>query len=62
MSEEANMYYRFISEIEPSEEQLAFLMREVREDVRERKSILKSVIDENILREYQNVKKVFPNL
>ena len=56
------MYYRFISDYEPSEEQLAFLMQEVREEVRVKNENLQSVINENILREYQNVKKMFPNL
>ena len=56
------MYYRFISDDEPSEEQLAFLMQEVRDEVREKNENLRSVINENILREYQNAKKMFPNL
>jgi len=62
MANETNMYYRFMSDYEPSEEQLAFLMQEVREEVREKKSVLQSVIADNILREYQNAKKMFPNL
>ena len=62
MANETNMYYRFMSDHEPSEEQLAYLMQEVREEVRERKSVLQSVIADNILREYQNAKKMFPNL
>jgi hypothetical protein len=62
MANETDMYYRFMSDNEPSEEQLAFLMQEVREEVREKKSNLHSMITENIFREYQNVKKMFPNL
>ena len=62
MAKKTDMYYRFISDNEPSEEQLAFLMQEVREEVRKKKSTLQSVITENILREYQNAKKMFPNL
>jgi len=62
MANETNMYYRFISDHEPSEEQLAFLMQEVREEVRKKKSTLQSIIVDNILREYQNAKKMFPNL
>ena len=62
MANETNMYYRFVSDNEPSEEQLAFIMQEVREEVRERKSNLQSIITENILREYQNAKRMFPNL
>jgi hypothetical protein len=62
MANDANMYYKFVSDNEPSEEQLAFLMQEVREEVRRKNSILQSVIMENIQREYQNAKKMFPNL
>ena len=62
MANETDMYYRFTSDNEPSEVQLALLMREVREEVREKKSNLQSIIAENILREYQNGKKMFPNL
>ena len=56
------MYYRFTSDYEPSEEQLSLLMQEVREEVREKNEKMQSIINENILREYQNVKKMFPNL
>ena len=62
MLTEANMYYRFTSDNEPSEEQLATLMQEVREEVRAKNSNLQSVITNNIQREYENVKKMFPNL
>ena len=62
MANETNMYYKFISDNEPSEEQLANLMQEVREVVRKKNSNLQSVIAENILREYQNAKRMFPNL
>jgi len=62
MKKEINMYYRFKNDNEPSEEQLAFLMQEVGEEILKRKSNLQSVIMENILREYQNTKKMFPNL
>jgi len=62
MKHEINMYYRFKSDSEPSEEQLAFLMQEVGEEILKKKSNLQSVITENILREYQNTKKMFPNL
>ena len=62
MANKTNMYYRFTSDNEPSEEQLAVIMQEVREEVREKKSKTQSMIMENILREYQNVKKLFPNL
>jgi len=62
MENKVDMYYRFMSDNEPSEEQLTFLMQEVREEVREKNSNIQSVINENILREYQNAKRMFPNL
>jgi hypothetical protein len=60
--EEEKMYYRFMSDYEPSEEQLAILMQEVREVVREKNVNSQLIITENIRREYQNSKKMFPNL
>ena len=62
MANETNMYYRFTSDNEPSEEQLSTLMQEVREEVRKKNSNLQSVITENIQREYENVQRMFPNL
>ena len=62
MANEINMYYRFTSNNEPKEEQLSFLMQEVSEEVRQKNSILQSVIVENIQREYENIKKIYPNL
>jgi hypothetical protein len=62
MSNETNMYYRFTSDNEPQEEQLSFLMQEARKEVCEKNSNLQSVMMENIQREYENVKKIFPNL
>ena len=62
MANKTDMCYRFMSDNEPSEEQLAVLMQEVGEEVREKNSHLQSIIAENILREYQNVKNMFPNL
>ena len=62
MGEKANMYYRFISDKEPSEEQLTSLMQEVKEEVRRKNSNLQSMVLENIQREYQNAKRMFPNL
>jgi len=58
MANEVNMYYRFTSDNEPSEEQLSVIMQEVRE----KNAKIQSLIMENILREYQNAKKMFPNL
>ena len=62
MANEANMYYRFTSDSEPSEEQLSTLMQEVREEVQEKNSKLHLIVTENIQREYENAKKMFPNL
>ena len=62
MSIEVDMYYRFMGDSEPSEEQLTVLMQEVNEEVREKNSKLQSLVLENIQREYENIKKIFPNL
>jgi len=62
MANETNMYYRFTSDNEPNEAQLSLLMQEVKEEVRAKNSNLQSVITENIQREYENIKKIFPNL
>ena len=62
MANETNMYYRFISDKEPKEEQLLLLMQEVKEEVRKKNSNLQSTIVENIKREYENIKKIYPNL
>ena len=39
MANEANMYYRFTSDNEPKEEQLALLMQKERREVREKMQI-----------------------
>jgi hypothetical protein len=62
MANEINMYYRFTSDNEPKEEQLLLLMQEAQEEVRKKSSNLQSLIMENIQREYENIKKLFPNL
>jgi hypothetical protein len=62
MNNEINMHYRFISDDEPSEEQLAFLMQDVGKEIIKQKSNLQSIVLKNILLEYQNAKKLFPNL
>ena len=62
MANKTNMYYRFTSDNEPKEEQLLLLMQEIQEEVREKNSNLQSVIVKNIQREYENIKKIFPNL
>jgi len=62
MANGTNMYYRFLSDKEPKEEQLLLLMQEVKDEVREKNSNLQSIIVENIKREYENIKKIYPNL
>jgi hypothetical protein len=62
MTNKTNMYYRFTSDNEPNEEQLALLMQAVKEDVRAKNANLQAVIAENIQREYENAKRAFPNL
>ena len=62
MTNETNMYYRFTSDNEPKEEQLSLLMQEARAEVRKKNSNLQSVVTENIQREYENIKKIFPHL
>ena len=62
MVTETDMYYRFTSDNEPKEEQLALLMREVSEEVRKKNSSLQSEIVKNIKREYENIKRIFPSL
>jgi len=62
MANEINMYYRFTSNNEPKEEQLLLLMQEVSEEVRQKNLGLQSAIVENIRREYENIKKTYPNL
>jgi len=62
MANETKMYYRFTSDSEPKVEQLSLIMQEARKEVREKNSNLQSVITENIQREYENIKKIFPNL
>ena len=62
MTNNTDMYYRFTSNTEPREEQLISLMCDIEKEVRERNSNLQSLIEDNILREYQIVKKKFPNL
>jgi hypothetical protein len=62
MTNKPDMYYRFTSDEEPTDEQLLFLMQEANEEVRKKDSNLQSIIAENIQREYENIKKIFPNL
>jgi hypothetical protein len=61
MANDVNMYYRFTSDEEPTEEQLLRLMEEVRDEVRRKNANLDAIIMENIRKECENVKKLFPN-
>ena len=62
MQNKPDMYYRFLSDEEPTDEQLAYLMQEVRDKVIEENSKIQQIINDNILHEYENTKKRFPNL
>ena len=62
MANKTDMYYRFTSDDEPTEEQLETLMEEVAEEVRKKNANIQAIIEENIMRECENVKKLFPEL
>jgi hypothetical protein len=55
--EKVDMYYRFSSDEEPSDEQLAVIMEEVGEDVRRESAELKRKLHESLEREYQKAKE-----
>ena len=62
MISNTDMYYRFTSDDEPTEEQLETLMQEVAEEVRKENVNIQAIIKENIMRECENAKKLFPEL
>jgi hypothetical protein len=62
MSDNVNMHYRFTSDSEPTDEQLLALMKEIRADVRRESENLKTIVAENIRREYASVRAMFPDL
>jgi guanylate kinase len=62
MANEVDMSYRFTSDDEPTEEQLATLMQEAQEEVLKKDAKLQQIIAENIQREYENIKRLYPNL
>jgi len=62
MANDVDMYYRFTSDKEPTDEQLFTLMKEVESDVRQQNLNLQAVIAENIQREYNNARAIFPYL
>ncbi|GHT48135.1 hypothetical protein AGMMS49965_26320 [Bacteroidia bacterium] len=61
MSTDINSY-RFISDTEPTEQQLLTIMKEVEADVRQKSFERKNIIKENLKREYDNARARFPNL
>ena len=62
MIQTLNMAYQFIGNDEPSDEQLLAIMKEVEADViRKDKERKKQIID-NLQKEYENVRALFPNL
>lgn len=54
--------YRFISDTEPTEQQLLTIMKEVEADVRRKSFERTNIIKENLKREYDNARARFPNL
>lgn len=62
MANEVDMYYRFTSDSEPTDEQLLALMKEVQADVCRENENLKTIMAENIRREYDNARTMFPDL
>jgi hypothetical protein len=61
MSTDINSY-RFSSDTEPTDEQLLTIMKEVEADVRRKSFERKNSIKENLKREYDNARAMFPNL
>jgi hypothetical protein len=56
---EVDMYYRFTSNEEPTDEQLAVIMEEVGENVRRESSEISRKLREKIAREYQKAKEYY---
>ncbi|GHT78146.1 hypothetical protein AGMMS50262_20430 [Bacteroidia bacterium] len=61
MSTDMNSY-RFISDTEPTDQQLLTIMKEVEADVRQKSLERKNIIKENLKREYDNARAMFPDL
>jgi ribosomal protein L18E len=59
---EVNMYYRFTSDDEPTDEQLAVLMEEVGEEVRRQSAEINRKLLERIEHEYQKAKEYYDSL
>jgi hypothetical protein len=54
---EVDMYYRFTSDEEPTDEQLAVIMEEVGEDVRRESAEISRKLRERIALEFQRTKE-----
>ncbi|MDR0572847.1 MAG: hypothetical protein LBG96_02255 [Tannerella sp.] len=57
-----NMYYRFTSDDEPTDAQLAVLMEEAGKDVRRKSAEINRKLLERIKREYQKAKEYYDGL
>ncbi|GHS93969.1 hypothetical protein AGMMS50239_11260 [Bacteroidia bacterium] len=62
MDKNVNMAYRFTSDEEPTDEQLLVIMKEVEADVRQKSFERKNSIKDNLKREYDNARAMFPDL
>ena len=62
MIQSLNMTYQFSGNDEPSDEQLLAIMKEVQADVVRKNKERKSKIMDNLQKEYQKVRAMFPNL
>jgi hypothetical protein len=58
---EVDMYYRFTSDEEPTDEQRAVIMEEVGEDVRRESAEIVRKLREKIVCEYQKAKEYYDN-
>jgi hypothetical protein len=59
---DVDMYYRFTSDSEPTDEQLKVLMLEVRDDVCKQNEELQHIIMENLRKEYEKARVMYPYL
>ena len=62
MNTEINMTYRFTQDDEPTEEQLAVIMKEVGEEVRQNSEEHSRQLREKLENEYQKAKERYANL
>jgi hypothetical protein len=59
MDRKVDMYYRFTSDEEPTDEQLAVIMEEVGEDVRQESEEIARKQHESLEREYQKAMEYY---